>query len=88
MCIDFICEVLDFEIHQNAFKFEYNWSLQRTGVVMGMPVASTLANLFLAMWEENFVYVSNSDIFSIKYIDDTLVIWSGHQRVYLKCVEY
>lgn len=60
-CVNFICEALDFVPTHNAFQYGDKWFSQKMGVAMGTPVAPTLANLFLAIWEENFIYVRVAD---------------------------
>lgn len=51
-----ICEALEFVLN-NAFRHGEKWYVQKTGVAMGTPVAPTLTNLFLAIWEEDFIYI-------------------------------
>lgn len=91
--INFICECLEFVLMHNAFCYGEQWYIQKTGVAMGTPVAPTLANLFLAIWEEEFIYsVNNPHISSIKYwgryLDDTLILWDGPREEFFDFVEY
>lgn len=61
---DLICEALEFVLNHNAFKFGDRWIVKRTGMPMGTLVAPTLANLFLAIWEENYVKASANPFIS------------------------
>lgn len=81
-CTTFICEALDFVLKHNAFQFGDIWYVQQVGSAMGTPVAPTLANLFLALWEERTIYSTNNPFIRYiehwsRFIDDVMVVWSG-----------
>ncbi|CAI9595210.1 unnamed protein product, partial [Staurois parvus] len=65
----------------NYFWFDNKYYLQRTGVAMGAKFAPSLANLFMARWEEDLIYSRDWPqlIFYRRYIDDILLLWEGDE---------
>lgn len=92
-CVDFVCMALDFVLSHNSFRFGNQWYAQRVGTAMGTPVAPTFANLFLAAWEEKYIYnINNPYIRYIKlwsrFIDDILIVWGGSEQQVGEFLEY
>lgn len=51
-------------------------------MAMGTPVAPTFANLYLAFWEERYIYCTNNPYVQyikqwLRFIDDVLIVWRG-----------
>ncbi|CAJ0937220.1 unnamed protein product [Ranitomeya imitator] len=91
--IQFVCESLEFILTHNAFMFLDDWYIQQVGTAMGTPVACTFANLFLALFEEKYVYSdSNGFLCHIKlyqrYIDDIVVIWDNTEEKFNEFVNH
>lgn len=49
---DYLIELLEFATKHNYFWFDQRYYLQQRGVAMGAKFALSLANLFMAKWEE------------------------------------
>ncbi|XP_077117073.1 uncharacterized protein LOC143773549 [Ranitomeya variabilis] len=52
---------------------------------MGTPVACTFANLFLAVFEENYVYSAKNAFLKhirlfLRYVDDVFLVWDGTEE--------
>lgn len=52
----YIMELLRFATRSNYFWYNDQFFLQRKGVAMGAKFDPSLANLFMAVWEEDVVY--------------------------------
>lgn len=92
-CIDFIGEALRFVLTHNAFCFGDDWFEQKVGTTMGTPVAPTFANLFLALWEEEFIYSVNNPYLRyiakwLRFIDDVVIVWTGSQEQFNAFMQY
>lgn len=72
-------ELLEFATKWSYFWFNQQYFLQLRGVAMGAKFASSLANLFMAKWEEDVVYTNRDPALIVwgRYIDDILVLWRG-----------
>lgn len=62
-------------------------------MVMGTPVASTFADLFLALWEEKYIFSTDNLFISYirhwsRFIDDVLIVWLGTQEHLVEFLEY
>ena len=68
-----------FATSSNYFWFEGEFYKQETGVAMGAKYAPSLANLFMAKWEEDVIYGVNVPELMLwaRYIDDILLLWDG-----------
>ncbi|XP_044129867.1 uncharacterized protein LOC122923195 [Bufo gargarizans] len=79
-CQDFIVQLLDLVLKNNYFLFMESFLLQLRGTAMGSNVAPTYANVFMAVLEEDLVYVSHHFSHVLgwwRYIDDVFLIWNG-----------
>ena len=66
---------------KNYFRFQDRYYLQCRGTAMGSPTAVSYSNLFMAKFEEDYIY--NNNPFSVyiktywRYIDDLFIVWTG-----------
>ena len=76
---NFIMELLVFATKHNYFWFQGVFYSQIRGVAMGAKYAPSLANLFMAQWEEDVVYALRRPelLLWARYIDDVLFLWKG-----------
>lgn len=77
--ISFILELLQFAASRSYFWFGGQFYKQDRGVAMGAKYAPSLANLFMALWEEDIVYAQQRPqvVLWARYIDDILLLWDG-----------
>lgn len=52
----FILSLLEYAMQHNYFWHDDSYYLQNRGVAMGAKFAPSMANLFMAKWEEDVVY--------------------------------
>ena len=66
----------------NNFIFNGNHFLQTNGASMGTKCAPNYANLFMADFEERFIYprINGKSLLYLRYIDDIFMIWKGSQQ--------
>ena len=73
---DSITELLKNVLHMNNFDFNDRHYLQVGGTAMGTKVAPSFANIFMADFEEKWVYTQNPQpSLWLRYIDDIFMIW-------------
>ena len=64
----------------NNFRFNKEHFLQIVGTAMGTQVAPTYANIFMADFENRFVYTSDMQpLLWVRFIDDIFLVWT-HDR--------
>jgi peptide-methionine (R)-S-oxide reductase len=74
---DNIIHLLEYVLHMNNFDFNDKHYLQVGGTAMGTRVAPSFANIFMADFEEKFVYNYHDQPFIwLRYIDDIFMIWN------------
>ncbi|XP_077341766.1 suppressor of cytokine signaling 5 isoform X1 [Lithobates pipiens] len=80
--IDFILALLDFAAKHNYFWFDNQFYRQDKGVAMGAKYAPSLANLFMAKWEEDVIDSPRRPeiVLWARYIDDVLLLWNGDEH--------
>lgn len=80
---EFILKLLEFAMEHNYFYFGGEFYLQSTGVAMGAKFAPSLANLFMALWENDFLFSREDSrpFFWRLYIDDAIFLWGGRGDV-------
>jgi hypothetical protein len=72
-----IIKLLEYVLHLNNFDFNGRHYLQVGGTAMGTRVAPSFANIFMADFEEKWVYNYNPQpILWLRYIDDIFMIWN------------
>uniref|UniRef100_A0A8C5LWU5 Reverse transcriptase domain-containing protein n=1 Tax=Leptobrachium leishanense TaxID=445787 RepID=A0A8C5LWU5_9ANUR len=73
---EFVIEGIDLLLRNNFFKYEEQYYLQTRGTTMGTRFAPSYANLFIADWEDQFIYGGPDWVQSLvlfrRYIDDIL----------------
>ncbi|XP_063287049.1 uncharacterized protein LOC134572173 isoform X1 [Pelobates fuscus] len=78
LLVDFLSLVL----YKNYFIFDGKYYLQIQGTAMGSNVAMTYANLFMAAFEDAFVYRDQDFTHHVRlwlrYIDDIFFFWTGN----------
>ena len=63
-------------VHNNYFKFDDNFYLQKMGTAMGSPVAPAYASLFMGKFEEEFL--ANMELIPtlwLRFLDDIFMLW-------------
>ncbi len=63
-------------LESNNFQFNGDNYLQVGGTAMGTRVAPSLANIFMADFEEKYVYTYHKQpLFWKRYLDDCVLVW-------------
>ena len=76
-----IAQLLEYVLTKNNFDFNAKHYLQVGGTAMGTKVAPSLANLFMADFEEKFVYTYHlQPSIWLRYIDDIFLLWNHGQE--------
>ena len=77
--VQFILDGLNFCLLKNYFWYNKNFYLQQRGVAMGARFAPSVANLFMAHWEEETVFGNRPPqlLCYKQYIDDLIMVWEG-----------
>lgn len=72
-------ELLHFATQSNYFWYNDQFFLQGKGFAMGAKFSPSLANLFMAVWEEDVVYALQCPELTLwaRYIDDICLLWKG-----------
>jgi len=75
-----IIHSLEYVLYMNNFDFYGKHYLQVGGTAMGTKVAPSFANIFMASFEEKWVYPYRTQpLIWLRYIDDIFMIWN-HTR--------
>lgn len=70
---DFVLRLIDFTMSHSYFWFGSSFYVQNRGVVMGAKFAPSMANMFMAKWEEDVIYANRRpELFGKGEIDDVL----------------
>ena len=81
----FLIRGLALVLYNNIFVFESSTWKQTQGIAMGTPVAPTVANLYLAFYEHQFIRSSSlwgKELVAFRrYIDDLFVVWTGNSSL-------
>ena len=81
----YLRKFLELILKCNNFKFDRNHFLQINGTAMGTRVAPTYANLFMAHFEEKYIYTHNSKPRKwFRFIDDIWGIFKGNRESFKK----
>lgn len=75
----FLLDALKFCLARNYFWYNHKFFLRIRGVALGARFAPSVANHFMALWEEETIF--NNKPAQLKcyqwYIDDMIIIWKG-----------
>ncbi|XP_041419667.1 uncharacterized protein LOC121393892 [Xenopus laevis] len=82
--VDLLLQLLGWILKRNYFLFEGKFYEQSQGTSMGSNVAPAYANLYMAHFEDNFVY-NNQEFWPLilmwlRYIDDLFFVWQGTEE--------
>ena len=84
-----IIELLEVTLNCNNFQFNGENFLQVGGTAMGTKVAPSLANVFMANFEEKFIYTyPKQPLFFKRFLDDLVIIWTHGRPELNKFLEY
>ena len=75
--IEYLRRMLELVLKCNNFKFNRKHFLQINGTAMGTRVAPTYANLFMAHFEEKYIYSNSKPRIWFRFTDDIWGIYSG-----------
>ncbi|XP_043927758.1 glutamate carboxypeptidase 2-like [Protopterus annectens] len=82
--INNITELLDIVLSSNFFLFEKDLFIQKQGVAMGSPCGASVANLFMAYWEKQFISnnIAWKDelVFYTRFLDDVFILFKGNSE--------
>ena len=87
----YLVKILELILKCNNFTFNRKHFLQVNGTSMGTRVAPTYANLFMAHFEESYVYTykdNSKPRIWFRFIDDIWGIFSGNSIQFQNFVEY
>lgn len=75
----FLIKCVDFCLKNNYFWHNQKYYKQLTGVAMGAKFAPSVANAFMAQWEDSSVHTNTPPQLMLykRYIDDLIIIWNG-----------
>ena len=83
--INYLRKLLELILKCNNFTFDRKYFLQINGTAMGTRVAPTYANLFMAHFEEKYIYTHNSGPRKwFRFIDDIWGIFKGNKESFQK----
>ena len=84
-----LLKLLRMVLTKNNFNFNEQHFLQTNGTAMGTRVAPSYANIFMARFEEQYVYPYHLHIHLWRrYIDDIIMLWLHGKEELLKFVHY
>ena len=88
---EYLVKMLELILKCNNFTFNRKHFLPINGTAMGTRVAPTYSNLFMAHFEESYVYTYNYNSkprIWFRFIDDIWGIFSGNSTEFQSFVEY
>ena len=84
-----LVDLLKIVLTCNNFQFNDENFLQVGGTAMGTKVAPSLANVFMADFEERYIYTyEKQPIFYKRFLDDLVMIWTHGREELDKFLEY
>ena len=84
-----LCELLKMVLTMNNFQFNGTNYLQVGGTAMGTRVAPSLANIFMADFEDKHVYTYPTQPHTwLRYIDDIFLIWTEGEESLKGFIQY
>ena len=74
--------LLDLIFKLNFFRFGERFYKQKEGIAMGNIAAPSIANIYLAILEQNFLNIHADDILAYyRFIDDIFIIVKKHFNI-------
>ncbi|XP_040183666.1 uncharacterized protein LOC120916795 [Rana temporaria] len=77
----YLTKCLEFCLKFNYFWHNQIYYKQAIGIAMGAKFAPSIANAFMAQWEESAIYehMPAELILYKRYIDDVIILWNGNK---------
>ncbi|XP_075709805.1 uncharacterized protein LOC142743193 [Rhinoderma darwinii] len=89
---NFLLQCIDFILQHNTFMFENKYYRQIKGCAMGSRFAPSYANLFMGMFEENYIWCEHPFRENIllykRFIDDLFFVWRGDEASATAFIEF
>lgn len=75
----YLIKCIDFSLKNNYFWHQQEFYKQVTRIAMGAKYAPSVANAFMAQWEEEAVHNNTPCQLELykRFIDDVIIIWNG-----------
>jgi hypothetical protein len=84
-----ILKLLQYVLTKNNFDFNQKHYLQVGGTAMGTKVAPSFANLFMADFEDRYVYTQSiRPSIWLRYIDDIFLVWNHNEDELKRFIEH
>ena len=89
-----LIELTETLLTHNYFMFQDENYLQIKGVSMGSKASPSIANIYMGLFEQNYVFNATENIFLPyikmwkRYIDDICILWTGDETTLLKFFEF
>ena len=85
----YIIELLELVLTNNHFEFNGNYYHQLSGTAMGTKLVPSYANLFMATFEDKYVYTyPQKPTLWKRFIDDIFLIWPHGRESLLRFIEH
>ena len=85
----YIIELLELVLTNNHFEFNGNYYHQLSGTAMGTKLTPSYANLFIATFEDKYVYTySQQPTLRKRFIDDIFLLWPHGKESLLTFIQY
>lgn len=84
-----LIELTETLLTHNYFMFQDENYLQVKGVSMGSKASPSIANIYMGLFEQNYVFNSTENVFLPyikmwkRYIDDICILWTGDETTLL-----
>ena len=86
---NYIIELLELVLTNNHFEFNGNYYHQLSGTAMGTKLAPSYAYLFMATFEDKYVYTyPQKPTLWKRFIDDIFLIWPHGRESLLRFIEH
>ena len=85
----YIIELLELVLTNNHFEFNGEFYHQLSGTTMGTKLAPSYANLFMAKFEDKYVYTyRHQPLLWKRFIDDIFLIWPHGKNSLVEFIEH
>lgn len=77
-----LIKCLDVCLKCNYFWHNHAYYKQAIGIAMGAKFAPSVANAFMAQWEDQSIYENTPAELTLykRYIDDGIIVWNGKRE--------